>query len=84
MKFKYVIINNLAPVIFLEALSHKDFKSVGKITSAGYVNFNISDCAGIKVSTYGESIGLDIKPRPEDAGLIQLFLQKNLEVESDR
>lgn len=79
MKLKYVIIDRLSPVIFLASLEHSAFRALGEITSAGFVTFSFSG-GGLEVTTYGKSDSLKMEPQSEDAKIIKLFVQKNMEV----
>ena len=79
---KYVIIDGSA-IVFSGAIQHKDMVGYGEIASgAGFVRF----AAGVDVNgeverlvakTYGESISLGIKSRPEDEEKINRQILNN-------
>lgn len=69
---KYVVLGTLdgeLPVLIPKAMPHDYFKPL-RIISAGFFDLET-------LTTYGESTGLGLKPRPEDADLIKVFF--NLE-----
>ena len=69
MKLKYVMLNTIngeIPVLFPMALQHIQFKDFRPI-SAGFVNLDTFE-------TFGNSVGLNLKPRPEDAVILKVFL----------
>lgn len=69
---KYVMINEVLPVLF-DGFNHSDLKAMGKnITSAGYFRFDENG----KVVTCGESQTLHMIPSPDDAAVIQGFLDR--------
>jgi hypothetical protein len=70
MKFKYIIIDGLYPILFPEAVSHNQISPNSNIKSAGYVQFIIEDSKVI-AKTYGESKTLKIGPKKTDAILIE-------------
>jgi hypothetical protein len=65
---KYVMFGEALPVIFGEYFEHKQVTAgfSQQATSAGF--FNVSETG--KVTTYGESIGLKLKPAPDDEFLL--------------
>jgi hypothetical protein len=66
---KYVMLNEILPVIF-DGFNHSDLKILGKqITSAGFIVFDESG----KVQTYGSSMTLNMIPAPADAAIIQKY-----------
>lgn len=70
MQLKYIIIDHGFPVLFLDALQHKQITVAGgRVTSAGF--FKIKDG---QVTTYGESISLRLKPMEGDAEIINMML----------
>lgn len=71
MKMKYIMFDETFPVVFGEYFTHKDVTvpNAGKPTSAGF--FSIQDG---KVQTYGVSVSLELKSKPEDAFFIQHLL----------
>ncbi len=72
MKTKYVVIKDTicpALIIFPEYILHSIFNSIGKITSAGFVNLKTKSC-------YGESISLKLKSNPKrDNNLLKILLR---------
>lgn len=40
---KYIIVDNISPVIFSEAIEHNKVKVEGKVTSAGFVNLSLEE-----------------------------------------
>jgi hypothetical protein len=82
---KYVMIGNILPILFTEAMNHSDFKCNGDITSAGMCSIDsrlkYDKDAGKYfvekiVHCYGESISLNLKPAEKDAERIKQFLLK--------
>jgi hypothetical protein len=80
---KYVIIDGCKPVIFSGANQHSDFRSVGDITSAGFVSIEEVDTPeGSRIYTvkmfkahcFGESVSLKMKPSDFDEYLIERLL----------
>lgn len=65
---KYVICEDITPILFSAPLSHKDFKHLNP-TSAGFVHVD-----GEIVHTYGESTTLGMVPHERDAKLIKKLL----------
>lgn len=68
IKIKYIMINNAFPILFPECISHTSIKVDGRITSAGFVKSDLSEC-------YGKSIGLKLKSDPDDIKLIRMLLK---------
>ena len=73
---KYIIFDDIFPVIFNEAIAHKDIKVYGmQPTSAGFVTIlpycDDNDRVHMTVSCKGESISLKLKSNEEkDADII--------------
>jgi len=78
---KYVMVDDIKPILFSEMMQHSDFKDIGNITSAGMCRIN----AKLKrfdghistektVCCYGESISLKLKPAKQDEKYIKKFL----------
>ena len=68
---KYIVFDKKKPVLFGAFTKHSDFdnKGLGKITSAGFVT--IDKIRGkYKVTTYGESDSLNLRPDSNDSNLI--------------
>ena len=70
---KYIIINNDTPIIFPEYLEHSKFSDMGKITSAGFCNFD-KDRLGTWLIIHGESLSLKLKPAEDDKSWLNLLL----------
>lgn len=68
---KYVVFDKIFPVLFTDCLYHAEVTCAHKPTSAGY--FSVSNG---KVHTWGESTGMNLKPSPNDAMLIEIVLKK--------
>lgn len=81
MKLKYVIFDNLYPVVFGEYAQHSEVRIKHRMpTSAGFVQLREEDapadsrfCSAriTKVSCYGESISLGVKSDPKDERFIE-------------
>lgn len=67
---KYIIIDNLFPIIFQGKFSHSNFKHFGNITSAGFISENFENC-------YGYSQSLNLNSKPDDIYVIKIFLGNN-------
>ena len=67
---KYIIVDNIFPILFTEATSHNEFKRLN-ITSAGF--FTI-DSFGL-ISIFGNSASLNINSKKEDLSCISLMLK---------
>jgi hypothetical protein len=81
---KYIIVDERGielPIIFSEMHRHADIAGPRKVISAGFCRFNARTCFGedpngsedqtvASVSCWGESVGLRVKSRKEDAALI--------------
>jgi len=68
---KYVVFDHKLPVLFSAFTKHSNFdnKGLGKITSAGFVL--IEQVKGkYKVTTYGGSDSLNLRPDSNDSQLI--------------
>ena len=70
---KYIIINDVFPILFTEAQQHIDIGRKLNVTSAGFFRTSILE-GKIKVHCYGESISLGIKSQPDDSYFIEKFL----------
>ena len=86
---KYVIIDEIKPVLFSECHVHRDFNGFPsppggeKITSAGFVSIREIDTPEesrlctvrmLKSHCFGESTSLKMKPGPNDEWLIDKML----------
>lgn len=70
---KYVVIKGSYPVVFSAAMQHSEFRCLGSITSAGF--FWITERNGKPhISTYGNSVSLNLKPDTNDANLLKRLL----------
>ena len=77
---KYIIFENKYPVIFPNDITHCDvdisfYDSVIRMkpkipTSAGHLTIK-----GNKVTIYGESESLGLKPKPDDEKLLELLIK---------
>lgn len=73
---KYIIFDNIFPVIFNEAIAHKDIKIFGmKATSAGFVEI-FSDGLTIGAEASGKSVSLNLSSKEEDSKIITRTLLK--------
>lgn len=71
---KYVMVDHIFPIVFTEAHQHRMFEKMN-ITSAGFCRV-MEDEDGPRVVAYGESIGLKMKPAPQDAKILTRFMLK--------
>lgn len=72
--FKYVIINDIYPVVFGEYFQHSDVVARlnnPNVTSAGFGALYIDDQGRIQISCYGESTSLEKKAGKYDATIIR-------------
>ena len=78
-KFKYVIVANIYPRIGSVGEQHRDLAGGDKVTSAGWGRIEQNAAGEFSVVTFGESIGLGVRPNPQDAStLARLFFGKDL------
>lgn len=78
---KYVMFDYFNPILFHEGLTHEGIKNkfvdsiYHKSTSAGfvqaYLKYNEDGSTEIDFCTYGESVSLKLKSKPEDASIIK-------------
>jgi hypothetical protein len=68
---KYVIVDNVFPIIFSDGMKHSDFIHRGEITSAGMIKIS-----GDEVHCYGESVSLKLKPDVTDELRIKTMLER--------
>jgi len=67
---KYIIFDNCFPIIFTEAIAHKDISISGmEPTSAGYLYISSVENE-LSVRTYGESTSLGIGSNKKDKDII--------------
>jgi hypothetical protein len=86
MKVKYVIFDQMYPVLLSDASQHAEVRltprfDAGKPTSAGFCSFisnpNMSD-GGWEVTVWGESVSLKLKADPKnDPRLIERLLESS-------
>jgi len=72
MKTKYVIFNDVFPVIFGDYFEHSAVvinRAYKKPTSAGFMRI-ISGGLKRYVEVYGESVSLNLKPSEDDAAIL--------------
>jgi len=82
MNCKYIMLEECKPTLFPSFMGHcaivAQMGSGKKITSAGFVTVRVSEFGtterDIIVITYGESVGLKMKPSTDDAGIIKRML----------
>lgn len=72
---KYVIIDDIFPVVFPGAVSHRAMRGLGTITGAGFVKFHTQDGL-LDVAVFGHSQTLEMHAQPEDAETIKRILFK--------
>jgi hypothetical protein len=70
MKFKYVMVNLIFPVILSEAVQHNQV--TGDITSAGFFMITRED-GKVRVCCYGFSQSLNLQPVEGDERIIEKF-----------
>lgn len=75
MELKYVVLKDGTPIIFPATHQHHEMQAIGEIDSAGFVKIYIVD-KRICAATYGESASLKLRPKEDDAILIELALNK--------
>ena len=68
--FKYVVLDDVDPVIFDAPLLHKDMRGIGNITSAGYF---VRIEGAVKI--VGEAISIPVKNGVRDQYLIENFFK---------
>ncbi len=82
MKSKYIIFDNGTfeyPIVFSPLIEHDTVKSPGKAVAAGFCICELQCGAEIKSmkivwDTWGKSISLDLKSRPEDSKILNNML----------
>ena len=75
-KFKYVIIDDIAPRICSECEQHRDLTGQFKATSAGFGQINIDNEGKFSVQCWGESISLKLKVGPRDEMLLRHLFEE--------
>lgn len=81
MKYLMFEVNGIpAPVLFPDHVKHSEVAAASKffdtVASAGFVEI------GETVRTYGQSVGLNLSSRPEDARFIEIMIGKRERVEA--
>lgn len=75
MKLKYIITTNMnceeVPFLFGVMTDHKVAAGDSTVVGAGFCELFVDSNDCIDVNCYGESIGLNIKSRPEDTGIVR-------------
>lgn len=66
---KYVVLNDITPVVFNSPLSHRDMEALGRITSAGYF---VQCPEGVVIA--GEAISITVPNGKHDKELLERFL----------
>lgn len=72
--FKYIILNEVYPVVFGEYFQHSDVAARlpnGNVTSAGFGSLYLDEQGKIQVHCYGESTSLQKKAGKYDATIIR-------------
>ena len=73
---KYIIFDDIFPVIFNEAIAHRDMLVSGmKPTSAGFVEI-FSDGLTVGAEASGKSVSLNLPSKKEDSKIITKTLLK--------
>lgn len=73
-ELKYVMID-IKPILFSNMMQHKEFKHLNP-TSAGFCRISEREDGDFAVITYGESVSLSLKPKDQDARLIENILNE--------
>ena len=68
---KYVILDEITPVVFNSPLSHRDMRALGNITSAGYFVYSTED--GVVIA--GEAMTVTVPNGKHDKELLEQFLK---------
>jgi hypothetical protein len=83
VKSKYIIIKHdevEVPVVFASFLTHEFVAGKSEVKSAGFCELD----DGGKWNATGESVSLKLKARPQDAAILNAFLQKAIFLSTDR
>lgn len=82
-KGKYVVTDANEAILFPDSMNHSEFKSFG-IKSAGFfsVTYDAHKNGGISVSTYGESVSLNMEPKPGDSIIIAKLILTTRDLDS--
>ena len=65
---KYVILDEITPVVFNAPLSHRDLRALGRITSAGYF---VRTPDGVVIA--GEAMSISVPNGKHDRELLERF-----------
>jgi len=77
MTLKYVILDNRKPIIFFDIQNHSDFKVIGNITSAGFIQiYEDEQSCDTKCKVWGNSSSLNISSHPDDEYTINRLLTR--------
>lgn len=73
-KFKYVVFDEVFPRITGEYEKHSELADGRKVTSAGFGQLVFEPDGEFYIQCWGESVGLNVKSRPEkDAVLLRML-----------
>lgn len=73
MDCKYIILDNLMPIIFHGSLTHKEIANGRKVRSAGFVDLYYTS-KGITANCYASSASLEVESMPDDAHIIERMI----------
>ena len=78
MDIKYIILDEIFPVIFGGYFKHKTVSDTfpQRTTSAGFLNIRKHTPEDVIIETYGEAISLRLKPKERDAVLLARLLHR--------
>ncbi len=82
-ELKYIIVKQggfKTPILFDDTISHNEFDKIFRksVISAGFFDTSIVD-GEIRVSTFGRSVSMKVESRPQDAALIEKFLNHSFD-----
>lgn len=69
-QLKYIMVDEIFPIIFTEAMTHKHIAGNKNVTSAGFVSISVDSEFNKKATAYGKSISLGKESKPEDSEII--------------
>ncbi len=75
---KYIIIEDIEPIVFSEATTHREASYVSgarKVTGAGFCSARI-DSNGASVSIWGKSVSLGIGPGKDDEFILKRLFEQ--------
>jgi hypothetical protein len=75
-EFKYIIFDDVFPVVFSLGTSHNEVHIRGRATSAGFATLHIGEITRtLTIETYGKSESMKLQPAEHDANILrQLFV----------